>query len=217
MEKAPIDAVVFDYGNVLSRPQDQNDIERLTKLTRLPVGDFGRRYAERRLAYDRGLITGAEYWADLLGGTEGLLTTELAAELIRVDVASWLQLDNRVVAWARKLRTANISLAILSNMPLDVLAGLRKSRGDWLGEFAVTIFSCEVGCVKPEAQIYRRLLDALALTASRVLLIDDRQANVQAATQSGLQAVRYCSFEALQEEVQDRFDLPLPIDTVTIS
>lgn len=38
-----------------------------------------------------------------------------------------------------------LPLAILSNMPPDVLAGLRTSRGDWLSEFAVTIFSCEVG------------------------------------------------------------------------
>jgi putative hydrolase of the HAD superfamily len=210
VERALIDCVAFDYGNVLSRPQDQVGIERLMQLTRLSTSEFVRRYTEPRLAYDRGVLTGTEYWATVLAGSRTEPTAELVAELIQTDVASWLGLDVRVVDWAQRLKAANVSLAILSNMPRDVLAVLRESRRDWLGAFAVTIFSCDVGEVKPERRIYERLLNALDLVGSRVLFIDDRDENVQAAAQVGLRAIQYRSFKALHDEIQAGFELPLP-------
>jgi putative hydrolase of the HAD superfamily len=215
MEKIHIDAIAFDYGNVLSCAQDLNGIERLSELTRLSMTEFVRRYADNRPAYDRGILTGTAYWANVLGNSRAEPTPELAAELIQVDIASWLTLDNRLVGWAKMLKAAGLSLAILSNMPPDILAGLRKERGDWLGEFGITIFSCEVGYVKPEPQIYERLLEGLGMVGSRVLFIDDRDANVQGAVGVGLRGIWYKSFETLNEEVQARFDLPLPVDGLT--
>jgi putative hydrolase of the HAD superfamily len=211
MPKIQIQAVALDYGNVLSHPQDQNGVARLAELAQLSANEFGERYTRNRLAYDRGVVTGAEYWNELLSGTDVLPTAELIAELIRTDVTSWLRIDNRLMAWARRLRVTGISLAILSNMPRDVLEGLRN-QSKWLSEFAITIFSCEVGSVKPEARIYRLLLDALECAGPSVLFIDDSHENIQAATDAGLTAVRYRSIEALQQEVGARFELPVPED-----
>src|SRR4026207_1586638 len=205
MQRVRIDAVAFDYGGVLSRPQDPRGIERLAKLTRIPVSEFAGRYAKDRLAYDRGTLTGPAYWATVADPSVPV-TDDLAAELIEVDGASWLMLDRRLFEWAKKLKDANVSIAILSNMPRDVLAGLRRRWSEWLKEFPVTIFSCEVGTVKPEAQIYQRLLDAMGAAASRVLFIDDRSWNVQGATQAGFHAIQYESFEGLNQAVLARFD-----------
>jgi len=212
MQRVRIDAVAFDYGGVLSRPQDPREIERLAKLTRIPVSEFAGRYAKDRLAYDRGILTGPAYWATVVADPAVPVTDELAAELIQVDVASWLMLDLRLFEWAKKLKAANVSIAILSNLPRDVLAGLRMRWSEWLMEFPFTIFSCEVGTVKPEAQIYQGLLDAMGVVASRVLFIDDHSPNVQGAAQAGFHALQYESFERLNQDVLAKFDLPLLID-----
>lgn len=87
------------------------------------------------------------------------------------------------------------------------------SQAAWLEEFEATIFSCEVAHVKPEPEVYLRLLDALGLSGSQVLFIDDISSNVEAALEVGLQAVQYDSLERLQQEVQARFGLPCPVQS----
>ena len=206
MARTRIDAVVFDYGNVLSRPQDPARVREMAELLRLPVEEFVLRYYRHRPPYDRGVVPAPEYWAGLLREGGVSTTPDLVERLMRADAASWLRFDEGVVAWARQLKATGLPIAILSNMPHEILAELRSAAG-WLAEFGLTIFSCEVESAKPEAAIYRRLLDALRLEGSRVLFIDDAEQNVQAAVRAGLHAIRYESLEALQREVQGRFVL----------
>lgn len=93
-----------------------------------------------------------------------------------MDVASWPRFDERLLRWATRLKAAGLQTAILSNMPSDVLAEVREQER-WFALFDVTIFSCEVGCVKPEAAIYQRFLEALRVSTEEVLLIDDAEDN----------------------------------------
>lgn len=204
MARTAIDAVVFDYGSVLSRPQDPARVREMAELARLSVEEFVLRYYRHRPPYDRGVMPAAEYWAGLL--TEGGVgaTPELVERLMRADAASWLRIDLDVVAWARQLKAAGTRIAILSNMPHEILAELRAA-ADWLDEFGLAIFSCDVEVAKPEPEIYRRLLDALGLEGSRVLFTDDAEHNVQGAVRAGLHAIRFESLDALQRDVQARF------------
>lgn len=212
----PITAVAFDYGNVLSRPRVPEARARARALTQLSVAEFERYYTQHRLAYDRGTLTGHAYWAELLGHTPVPPTPKLIAQLIQLDVVSWSQLDDRVLQWARQLNTAGVQTAVLSNMPSDILAGIRR-QGHWLALFDATIFSCEVGSVKPEAAIYHRLLETLRVPSERVLFIDDMWTNVTAALQMGLQGVHYHSFPRLQQVVQAAFALPPPADAGAVT
>src|SRR5438105_9057458 len=58
---------------------------------------------------------------------------------------------------ARMLKRSGITTGILSNMQPDLLARLRGG-APWLDAFDVQVFSCEIGFVKPERQIYEYLL-----------------------------------------------------------
>ncbi len=90
-------------------------------------------------------------------------------------------------------------LAILSNMPHDLLAELRAGL-DWLDEFPVQIWSCELGIVKPDPAIYRACLDTgLRLPGQTLLFFDDRRTNVQGARDCGMQAHL---FERTEEAVR---------------
>jgi putative hydrolase of the HAD superfamily len=79
-----------------------------------------------------------------------------------------------------------VRTAILSNIPHDLLAEVRKF--SWLGEFEVKIWSCELGILKPDPAIYRACLDALGCRAERTLFFDDRANNVEAARDLGMEA-----------------------------
>jgi putative hydrolase of the HAD superfamily len=58
----------------------------------------------------------------------------------------------------------------------------------YAAQFDRLFFSCELGCSKPDARYFRRILHALDLSAPTVLFIDDTPANVAAASELGIRA-----------------------------
>lgn len=79
-------------------------------------------------------------------------------------------------------------------MPHDLLAYVRREFS-WLDEFEVKIWSCELGVVKPNPEIYRVCLRALACEPQRTLFFDDRLNNVEAARDLGMEAHLFESVE----------------------
>ena len=65
---------------------------------------------------------------------------------------------------AREIKSRGLKTAILSNMPFDLLAELRR-KFDWLDEFDVQIWSCELGVIKPDAGNLSRVPDCAGLRA----------------------------------------------------
>jgi putative hydrolase of the HAD superfamily len=205
-----IDVVLFDYGNVISRPQNHEGVARLKALTRANGDAYHALYWKDRFTYDRGTLTGTEYWTRFLATTGVPPTPGLIDDLVRTDVTSWLEFDERMAAWAGALHDAGIRRAILSNMPADVLAGLRRDHAEWLREFTAAVFSCETGTIKPEPAIFEHVLGLLGVPAGRVLFIDDVERNVAAAARRGLHAIQFESADRLRLDLDGAFDLPLP-------
>ncbi len=200
-----IRAVAFDYGNVLSRPQQRDGLDALAHTRGWNLTDFSRRYFEHRLDYDRGILTGESYWSRVVGTEVG--TVEVA-ELIQTDAASWQTLNAQMVRWVHELRAANIAAAMLSNIPHDVLRVLRQKHPSLLEHFAAAVFSCEAGCVKPERPIYDRLISALKIPASQIVFIDDVKENVDAAVDAGLHAIQFESCDQTRRHFSTHFRGP---------
>jgi putative hydrolase of the HAD superfamily len=54
--------------------------------------------------------------------------------------------------------------------------------------FDAEFYSCHLGVAKPDGSYFERILDTLGLDADRVLFLDDKQVNVEAAQVVGLNA-----------------------------
>ena len=90
-------------------------------------------------------------WSRLLRAAGVTPTPALIERIEREDALGWTRVNQRVVDWSRELRAAGYRTAILSNMPPNKLAFMRESgRFDWIDEFEVALFSCDVSLVKPE-------------------------------------------------------------------
>ena len=61
---------------------------------------------------------------------------------------------------------------------------------------------------KPDAEIFRRVLERFTLEASRTLLIDDAERNVDAARALGWKAIRFTSSQALRDALVELGLLP---------
>lgn len=190
MTAGPIEAVIFDCGGVLTLPPPRREIRELAALCGLALRAFHREWRRERPAYDRGTLEGSAYWAHILAAGRGGREEPPLAELIERDYASWARSNEAVLRWARSLAAAGMRIAILSNMPRDLLSRMRSTLA-WFADFPVGVFSCEVGCIKPEEKMFRICLESLGVEPERTMFIDDSLPNVQAARRLGITALHF--------------------------
>jgi putative hydrolase of the HAD superfamily len=180
-------AVAFDYGKVLSLPPTQEQWQSLSTRFATPPQQFQQIYWRNREELDRGTLENIAYWQKV-GKDCGLAISEAEAlRLIEHDNEQWTNENPELLALARDLRRAGYKTAILSNMEHRMLAAMRKKL-DWLDEFDVQIYSCEIGKVKPEPEIYLECCRQLGCQPEEALFLDDKKVNTEAAKKVGMQS-----------------------------
>jgi len=204
-----IDAVIFDFGQVLGLEQDAHRVEKMLNLTGLNRVEFFRRYREFRSDYDRGRIDGKEYWMRVITGGEGKKqnVNGLAEKLMHEDMMSWLRPNTRVISWVEKLKSSGVKTGILSNMPSEPGKYVYENFS-WINLFDSVVFSCEVGFIKPEMGIYNYCINSLKVKPAYALLIDDDKQNLKGAERAGLKTFLFKPGATEPGEIAELFGLP---------
>lgn len=205
-------AVVFDYGMVLTGPQEPAAYASLLQLTGLPRERFEPLYWADRHAYDEGKLTGLAFWKKFLSDAGIPEKDGLVQELNLWDARMWTTQNPAMLAWQLALNRRGIKTAILSNMGDNVLANMERTF-DWLPRFDVLVWSFQLGIAKPDPAIYLHTLRELGVEAGDALFIDDRPVNIEAARALGIRGILFTTVDRLREELVanglDR-ELPLP-------
>lgn len=194
---APVEAVLFDYGLVLTGPPHPAAWERMKSLLHADESAFHAAYWRPRHDYDRGSLIGKAYWqsvADDLGQSPDETTLQ---SLIEADNELWTQPNQPMIDWAAALQTAGVRTGILSNLGDEMEIGVTK-RCPWLQGFDHRTFSHHLGTAKPDPVIYRHAAEGLGVAPAHVLFIDDREDNIAAARAAGMQAIRYTDHAAFE-------------------
>jgi putative hydrolase of the HAD superfamily len=206
-------AVVFDYGMVLTGPQDPEAYAKLLQLTGLERERFENVYWTDRHAYDEGKFTGLQFWQKLLRDAGIADKAGLVEELNLWDARMWTTQNPAMVAWQFALKERGIKTAILSNMGDNVLANMERTF-DWLARFDVLVWSYQLRMAKPDPAIYLHTLQELGVEPGETLFIDDRPVNVEAAQALGMRGIVFSDVDHLRADlIADGLDreLPLPV------
>jgi len=196
----PIDAVIFDYGMVLSNAQEPSAYNNLLTITDLDRDTFEPHYWRYRLDYDEGVLNGRTYWEKLGNDAAITLTPEQIDQLIENDVLMWATLNEQMLAWVRALQDAGLKTAILSNMGADLLRYMRQEFG-WLAHFNHHTWSCELGMVKPDPRIYLHTCEKLGVAPDEAIFLDDKPENIEAAAKVGIHAILFKNVEQLRKDL----------------
>ena len=170
--------IVFDLGGVV--------FHRDAKKVRKELIDFFAFIFAAKMPlfweeYDRGASTLGEV-TDILARTTGCPREKCERFLLlSIDMQEPVAPTERLVG---DLKAAGYRLYVLSNMSREFIDFLR--RFPVYGLFDGEVVSCEEGVVKPEPEIYRRLLGRYGLDPAQTLFIDDRPANIAAAAALGI-------------------------------
>src|SRR5579875_184946 len=88
----------------------------------------------------------------------------------------------------RELKEAGVPCYALTNMEAETYP-LRRQRYDFMRWFDGAVVSAFEGVIKPDPEIFHRLVERFALTPGRTAFTDDSPRNVAAAADAGLVAV----------------------------
>lgn len=197
-----VKGVIFDYGGVISQPQNKDCIKIMLRLLKCNNPDlFEKIYYKYRQDYDLGIFDGTMYWTKVIGEFGLEPSDGLIKKLHEQDVLSWTEINQEILETIVTLRNNQVKLGILSNMPPDILQEIRQNF-KWLNQFDTSIFSCELGKVKPNPEIYRYSMDKLGLKPNEAVFIDDTFKNIVGAENVGLNTIWYQNFPEFQQALK---------------
>lgn len=211
-----MEAVLFDYGLVLTGPADPLAWEEMKAVLGSEEEPFHAAYWRHRHDYDRGVLGAPQYWEAVAKDLARSMGEPQLDFLMEADTALWTKPNPPMIAWAAALQRLGVRTGILSNLGDAMELGvLRKCA--WLREFTHHTFSHRLGIAKPETKIYQHAAKGLGVPVAAVLFIDDRAENVRGALQAGMQSIAYQDHTQFVREFRERGyadELPMPPERV---
>lgn len=189
---AEIDAVLFDFGGVLTLPV-RDSIAAWLEEDGIDPASFSRSLKSWLSRNAVGvtpihqLETGEMSPADFEVRLAATLSTRDGRAIVPAGmlrrIFAGLRLDPEMFRLIDDLRDAGIRVGLLSNSWGDIYPHDRLNP-----LLDPIVISSDVGLRKPDAAIFELALDRLGLPAERVLFLDDAEPNVVGARRVGLQA-----------------------------
>jgi putative hydrolase of the HAD superfamily len=100
----------------------------------------------------------------------------------------------------RRVKAHGNAVYALSNMGTEAMEHLERSY-DFFGIFDGMVISSRINLVKPEAAIYRYLLDRYHLDPLQTVFIDDYRPNLEAAARFGIRTIQFTSTAQCEQEL----------------
>lgn len=193
-----IRTVLFDYGGVLVRTEDDSLRRAWARRLGLERGELDRIVFESETARLAGIgkLDEAEHWR-WVAHHLGLSPEE--AVTFEVDFFAGDRADPELVALLHNLRP-RYKTGLISNCWPSLRSTLNHQQLD--GLFDTLILSCEVGVAKPDPRIYQEALRQLGVAPHEAVFIDDFPANVEGARALGLHAIHFRDTPSLKRALQ---------------
>ncbi len=180
-------ALVFDLGNVLIEIDFMRCVRYWSRRGRIPAAQIMARFKldQHYEAFERGELSAGAYFT--------ILRRQIGMALDDSEMAAgW----NRIIreekpgihACIQKLKL-HFPLYVLTNTNAVHAAEWGRRHSGLLNLFTRVFVSSNMGCRKPEAAVYKEVLDTIARPAEQVVFLDDTLANVEGAAAAGMQAI----------------------------
>ncbi len=192
-----IEAVIFDFGGVLSSPIAESfvHVQEAVGIAPEALGNAMATVTQRDgrnplFALECGEVTEREFMADL-----GAVLSEQLGRVVEMQEFSahyfrHLQTNHEMIGLTRSLRARGYRTAMLTN-------NVREWEPRWRAMlpvdelFELIVDSAFVGMRKPDPGIFLLTLERLGLPAEACLLIDDFAINCEGARALGMHAVQF--------------------------
>lgn len=197
----PFDVILFDVGGVLlTNGWDHRERTAVLAQFNLDYNTFEARHEAPYDAWERGAISRDEY----LNAAVFYEPREFTREAFFSAMCAQSQpLPDGALGILSEVSASNNCMVGALNNEAREPNEYRFERYGLRAHFQFAFSSCYLGLRKPEAAMYRRVLDILGGPAERILFIDDREANVAGARAAGMRAIRFEGAAALRPALKE--------------
>ena len=194
-----IDAVIFDFGRVISSQKPPSLFRSYEKSLELARNTINQIMFESRAWQDAlvGKLTAEEFWYAI--GPELGLDTREEIDAFRRRYYNDESINQDVLSLIKNLN-GRFKLAVLSNHPRGLV--------DWLDDWGIRHFfdvvycSGDEGRAKPDAAVYHTTLTRLGVPPCDSVFIDDTAGHVEAAQQIGMHGIVFYDADMLKHDLR---------------
>ncbi len=196
----PFDVILFDVGGVLlTNGWDHHERAAVLEKFGLDCAAFEARHLEPYLAWERGAISVAAYLdAAVFNEPRNFSPNEFFAAIC----AQSKPLPNGALGILGEVAASHTCMLGALNNEARETNQYRFRQFGLSKLFQVALSSCYLGLRKPDAVIFERALEILGRPPERILFIDDREENAEAAAKAGMKAIRFVGAETLRHELE---------------
>jgi putative hydrolase of the HAD superfamily len=192
-----IQAVIFDLGGVLVDNPAPGMISHYAAHFSVSPDAFIQAFTPYAADWQKGTLIEQELWEHIASALHGTTPTEESLWL--EGFLSTYQEKQEMFALIKRLKEHNFTVALLSNTEGPVMNYIKQKAWTDVDCF---MYSCEVGMMKPEHDIYERTLKNLGLIAQDVVFIDDKEENIVAAREVGMDGIVFNSPQQVISELR---------------
>jgi putative hydrolase of the HAD superfamily len=197
----PFDVILFDVGGVLlTNGWDTGERALAVEHFQLDPASFEARHRAAYPSWERGACSLSAYLDATVFNEPRIFTPDEFFAFMRAQ--SKVLADSGLGTLQELAASNKYMIGALNNEARET----NKYRFETFGlfnYFKVALSSCYLGLRKPDAEIYQAALDILGRPANRILFIDDRAENVEAAVNAGMLGIRFVGERGLRMELAE--------------
>lgn len=200
-----IKAIIWDLEGVILRTKDLDVPTTIARRLGASPEKIGQAfYSDFNDQVDSGEFTQDDFWNHIL--EEIGLPLDQKKHLVEFFHEDFF-IDQQVLGDIQEYHNY-YKTGLLSNFS-EALRPMLANHWHVDGAFDEIVISCELGIIKPQAEIYLHMLKLIGCKAQEAIFIDDKLINVEGAKAVGLHAFQYKDRLNMKEQIQQTIDCSL--------
>ena len=190
--------VIFDLGNVLLNFEPKGYLKSKIPIEKIEIVYKSIFQSEEWVSLDRGTITEEE-------AKDNIISRNIEyKEYINIAFENWYDILTPVeknIRILEKLKQNKYKIYYLSNFH-DLAFKYVTKKYDFFKKFDGGVVSYEEKMLKPECEIYERIIKKYNLNPNECVFVDDTKINVDAAMECGLYGIHLKDIDTLEENLE---------------
>lgn len=190
--------ILFDMGNVLVRFSHDLMCEQMAKVGEVSPDDVRKLLLDDGLQwkFERGELSEQQFHSAFCEA----VNKQVSFPDLRTAAAEIFWADPGILPILESLKSRGIKMVLLSNTSVWHFNYLKERFGflDYFSDFAV---SFKAGSLKPDRAIYQQAISLAGCLAGECFFVDDRDENVVAARELGIQAELFTTAQQLPKQL----------------
>ena len=199
-----IKAIIFDLGGILvpeKGEQIKEEISKFLKISKDELSNYLEIYSER---LTRGEISLLSFYKSLIKKFNlNKTANQVLEKYLKLYIKSCAKRDEKIISLIQNLKK-NYKILALTNTEIEIA---KYSKEIGLFDYFEKIYiSTEMNLMKPQAEIYLKVLDDLGYSPNETLFIDDKPKYVNASKKVGMNAILFQNIDKLKKDL-DSFSI----------